>query len=162
MPYSSHRNYTDNKRTDAGKLVNPAISLLELTLMQAFLVLQHAFSMRAEHRTVILLSFLTLAVLEWCVYQAMRLMDRLGFEIEILAFYLTTLGLSVTASALPEQLFDRGHMAGRLHEDIAPLQRQGVFRLVGGGEDVEHLVPLPQRHPQAGGGGTEGGDAAHQ
>ena len=102
---TEQRQKNEGKRTDAGKLVNPAISLLELTLLQAFLVLQHAFSMRPEHRTVILLSFTTLIVLEWCVYEAMRLVNRLGFEIEILAFYLTTLGLSVTASAFPGQLY---------------------------------------------------------
>ena len=95
----------EQKRTGSGKLVNPALSLLELTLLQAFLLLQHTYSASKEHLTVIAVSFLTLVVLEWCVYQAMRLMDRLGFEIEILAFFLTTIGLSVAASSVPEGLY---------------------------------------------------------
>lgn len=102
---TEQRQKNEQNRTNSGKLVNPAVTLLELTLLQAFLLLQHAYSASRENFSVIAISFLTLGVLEWCVYQAMRLMDRLGFEIEILAFFLTTLGLSVAASSIPAGLY---------------------------------------------------------
>ncbi len=102
---TEQRQRNEEKRTGAGILVNPAVTLIELTLLQLFLLLQHSFSARKADIPSITLAFATLIVLEWCVYEAMRLMDRMGFEVEILAFYLTTLGLSVAASAVPEDLY---------------------------------------------------------
>ena len=46
-----------------------------------------------------------LILLEWFCYYAMRLIGRSGFEIETIAFYLTSLGMSVTASAAPQDMF---------------------------------------------------------
>ncbi len=99
------REKNEKKRTGTGKLVNPAISLMELTLLQTFLILQHAYSASRDTISLIILSFATLMVLEWCLYEAMRVMDRMGFEIEILALYLTTLGLSVAASSVPSEIY---------------------------------------------------------
>ena len=101
---TQQRQRNENKRTGAGKLVNPAFTLGELTLLQLFLLLQHAYSARQADFGTIALSFATLIVLEWCVYEAMRLMNRMGFEMEIFAFYLTTIGLTVAASSVPEDI----------------------------------------------------------
>ena len=102
---TQQRQRNENKRTGAGKLVNPAFTLGELTLLQLFLLLQHAYSARQADFGTIALSFATLIVLEWCVYEAMRLMNRMGFEMEIFAFYLTTIGLTVAASSVPEDIY---------------------------------------------------------
>ncbi|MBQ8074590.1 MAG: FtsW/RodA/SpoVE family cell cycle protein [Oscillospiraceae bacterium] len=102
---TEQRQRNEQKRTGAGVRVNPVVSLAELTMLQLFLLLQHSFSARQADMTSIALAFATLVVLEWCVYEAMRLLDRTGFELELLAFYLTTLGLSVAASAVPEDLY---------------------------------------------------------
>ena len=102
---TEQRQRNEKKRTGAGILVHPAVTLIELTLLQLCLLLQHSFSARRADISSIVLAFAALIVLEWCVYEAMRLMNRMGFEIEILAFYLTTLGLSVAASAVPEDLY---------------------------------------------------------
>ena len=95
----------ENKRTGAGGLINPGLTLAELSILQLLLLLQHAFTARREHMVIIIVSFLTLIVLEWCVYQGMRVLGRMGFEIETLAFYLTTLGLSTAASSAPADLY---------------------------------------------------------
>lgn len=95
----------EKKRATAGKKVNPAVSLMELSLLQAFLFLQHAYSATSEQLKFIALAFFTIFILEWCLFEAMRLLNRLGFEIEILAFFLTTLGLSVSASVRPEDIY---------------------------------------------------------
>ena len=95
----------ENRRTGAGGLINPGFTLAELTILQLLLLLQHAFSARREYMGIIIISFVTLIVLEWCVYQGMRVMGRMGFEIETLAFFLTTLGLSTAASSVPADLY---------------------------------------------------------
>ena len=95
----------ESKRTGAGGLINPGLTLAELTILQLLLLLQHAFTARRDHIGIIIVSFLTLIVLEWCVYQGMRVLGRMGFEIETLAFFLTTLGLSTAASSVPADLY---------------------------------------------------------
>ena len=102
---TSQRERNEKKRTDAGTLIHPGLTLAELTLLQLLLLLQHSFTARRDQLGIIIVSFVTLMVLEWCVFQGMRVLGRMGFEIEILAFFLTTLGLSVAASSVPEDLY---------------------------------------------------------
>ena len=54
---------------------------------------------------MIALGFLCLVALEWSCFNAMRIMGRSGFEVETLAFYLSSLGMSVAASSTPGDLF---------------------------------------------------------
>ena len=85
--------------------INPVVTLAELSLFQAFLLLQHMFSASEEYRLSIAVSFAVVLGLEWLLYEGMRLLNRSGFEVEILSFYLTTLGLSVAASSTPEDVY---------------------------------------------------------
>lgn len=102
---TAERQANEHRRTGAGKAVNPAVTLLELTAFECFLTIQHYFTAGHESFVQIAVCYATLAVLQWCVFELMRLMDRLGFEIEILAFYLTAVGLSVAASSTPEDVY---------------------------------------------------------
>ncbi len=99
------REKLESARTSAGKRVSPFITLLDLTVFQLFLLLQHAMSAAPNHLPNIVLAFVLLMILQWTCYNAMRLMSRSGYEAETLAFYLTTLGLSVTASSTPADIF---------------------------------------------------------
>ncbi|MBR6353911.1 MAG: FtsW/RodA/SpoVE family cell cycle protein [Oscillospiraceae bacterium] len=99
------REKLESKRTSAGHQVSPAVTLLELTVFQLVLLLQHAMSTRGDSFKAIALAFVALIALEWCCYNAMRFINRSGFEIETLAFYLTSIGLSVAASSAPDDLF---------------------------------------------------------
>lgn len=92
-------------RTSAGSRVSPTVTLLELTGFQLMLMFQHSLSAGEEYRRAILLAFVALIALQWCCYSAMRLMNRSGFEVETLAFYLTSLGMSVAASSTPEDMY---------------------------------------------------------
>lgn len=92
-------------RTSAGSRVSPAVTLLELTGFQLMLMFQHSLSAGEEHRRAILLAFVALIALQWCCYSALRLMNRSGFEVETLAFYLTSLGMSVAAASTPEDMY---------------------------------------------------------
>ena len=92
-------------RSFAGKNVSPSLTLLELTVFQLFLLMQHAISAAPGELGPISLGFVTLIILQWTCYNSMRVINRSGFEIETLAFYLSTLGMSVAASSTPEDMY---------------------------------------------------------
>lgn len=99
------RESTESRRTAAGYRVSPSITLFELTVFQLFLLLQHALSAKEENLLPVTLAFVALIALQWCCYNITRAMNRSGFEVETLAFYLTTLGMSVAASSTPEDIY---------------------------------------------------------
>ncbi|MCF0137519.1 MAG: FtsW/RodA/SpoVE family cell cycle protein [Oscillospiraceae bacterium] len=84
--------------------VHPAITLLYLTIMQAILLAEHCITAKPEHVRGIVFGFVMLALLEWLCYFFMRSIRRTGFEVELLAFFLTSFGLSVIASSAPEEM----------------------------------------------------------
>ena len=95
----------DEKRTFAGKRVSPSLTLAELTVFELLLLLQHLLTSPDSRPIQVALGFTVLILLEWFCYYAMRLIGRGGFEVETIAFYLTALGVSVTASAAPQDMF---------------------------------------------------------
>ena len=95
----------ESGRTVAGQGVSPSVTLFELTLLQLFLLLQHSLTSDGERLFSIALAFIALIALEWCCYNAMRVINRSGFEVETLAFFLTTLGMSVAASSTPDDMY---------------------------------------------------------
>ena len=95
----------DAQRTSAGKSVSPALTLFELTLFELLLLFQHLITASGTRTLSVALGFAVLILLEWFCYYAMRLIGRSGFEVETIAFYLTSLGVSVTASAVPQDMF---------------------------------------------------------
>lgn len=95
----------ESRRTRAGRNVGPGLTLFGLTVFQSFLLLQHTLSSSDEHLNNIILGFAALILIEWFCYFLMRSIRRNGFEVEILAFFLTTLGLSVVATSTPEDIF---------------------------------------------------------
>ena len=79
-------------------------SFLWLTLFQVLTALQLVIAAGAEATPVIPLTFLALTVLMWIYYGALRAFHCVGFEMETIAFFLSTLSLSVTASSAPGSL----------------------------------------------------------
>ena len=99
------REKLEEKRSAPGLGVSPAVTLLELTVFQLFLLMQHAIFAKPEHLPAIALGFLSLMIMQWSCYNAMRVIGRSGFEVETLAFYLSTLGMSVAASSTPDDMY---------------------------------------------------------
>ena len=93
-----------DQRSAPGIFVSQSISLLLLTGFQLLLLLQLSLAPGQSHATSVALSFAALILIQWSFYFLMRAMDRSGFEIETLAFFLCTLGLAVTASAAPGEI----------------------------------------------------------
>ena len=99
------RERLESKRSGVGRRYSPSLTLLMLTAFQLFLLLQHSFYADPETLPDIALGFGSLIVMEWSCFNAMRIINRAGFEIETLAFYLSSLGMSVAASSTPEDMY---------------------------------------------------------
>lgn len=102
---SEQREALEEHRTRPGQAVSPAVTLIELTLFEAFLMLEHLVTAESEYTRAIALAFAGLMCIQWLCYCSMRFIDRTGFEVETLAFYLSALGMSVAATSTPEDMF---------------------------------------------------------
>ena len=80
-------------------------SFLWLTVFQVLACVQLMAAAGAEAPPVLPLSFLGLTVVMWLYYAVLRCSRCVGFEMETIAFFLSTLSLSVTASSAPGSLF---------------------------------------------------------
>lgn len=92
-------------RTRPGKVFSPGVTLFLLTLFQAILCFRLGAVVEPEYTVQVYTSFGTLCLLMWLVYVIYRIFRRTGFEIETLAFFLTTLCLTVTATSAPSGLY---------------------------------------------------------
>jgi len=93
-----------DRRSMPGSLVSQGFTLLLLTVFQVLLALEMIGAVEAQYLLTTALSFAVIALTQWGMYFLMRAMDRRGYEIETLAFFLCTLGLEVTVTAAPESL----------------------------------------------------------
>lgn len=91
-------------RKKVGYLQSPGLTLLLLTLMQLLVGLQMVLSAEQEFLSGIVIGFGGLMAMEWLLYIFFRLIHRRGFEVENLAFFLSTMGLAVVASAAPGEM----------------------------------------------------------
>ncbi len=89
-------------RTRAGEAVRPGATLLLLTIFQILSALQLCLS--CGEMPLILGSFSTLMLLEWALFLFLKGLRRSGYEVETLAFWLTTIGMAVCASDDPSEL----------------------------------------------------------
>lgn len=96
--------YVEQRRTSAGTFISPAGTLLLLSLFQAFVMLQYCFSAQDEYVVLTELTFFAVMILQWVCYLLMRSLGRTGFEVETIAFFLSTMGMSVVATSAPDDL----------------------------------------------------------
>ena len=96
--------YVDERRTSAGAYISPTGTMLLLSIFQAFIMLQYCFSAKDEYVILTALSFFAVMILQWICYLIMRTFGRTGFEVETLAFFLSTLGISIVATSAPTDL----------------------------------------------------------
>ena len=80
-------------------------SFLWLTLFQILTCLQLIVAAGEEASVMIPLAFLGLTIVMWLYYVVLWCTRCVGFELETIAFFLSTLSLAVTASSAPESLF---------------------------------------------------------
>lgn len=95
-------------RTKPAALASPGLTLFFLTVFQLMTALQFWMSSKPEDVFYSVCGVLALFALSWLLFLTLKLMRRSSFEVETLAFFLSTIGLSVIASsnadAIPKQL----------------------------------------------------------
>ena len=89
-------------RTRAGKEVSPALTLVLLSLFQVLACLQ--LMLHVEQLGLVAGAFGMLLAAQWALFLLMRLARRSGFDVETLAFFLTTMGVCVVSSSSPSAL----------------------------------------------------------
>ena len=80
-------------------------SFLWLTVFQVLACLQLIAAAGTEATVMLPLAFLGLTVVMWLYVAVLRCTRCVGFEMETIAFFLSTLSLAVTASSAPGSLF---------------------------------------------------------
>lgn len=89
------------KRKIWTRSVSPWPSLVALTIFQLLTVFQFHAALEDDFSAQIPITFGLLCALMWAYVITLRIFRRKSFEIEIIAFFLTTLSLAVTTTALP-------------------------------------------------------------
>jgi len=109
LPLSKEEWDQQRIRRQAARPIPPWGRLLLLTLFQVLAAVQLIISEGENATIVIPACFFCLTAAMWLYALALRALRRVGFEMELIAFFLSTLSLSVTASsntpAMPKQLF---------------------------------------------------------
>lgn len=82
----------------------PSVTLLLLTLFQFLACVRVWMACKTEYSPDVMLGFFALIAAQWLLFFLIRIMGRSGFEMETLAFFLSTLGLSVIASDAPQEI----------------------------------------------------------
>ena len=80
---------------------SPWSSLIALTVFQMMTILQLKVALKDHFTPQITASFLGMAILMWGYIIYQRSSGKKGFEMEIMAFFLSTMSLAVTASKFP-------------------------------------------------------------
>ncbi len=93
-----------NRRTAPGGIIAPGAMFKYLTVFMLILMFQHLCNAKPEFRAQIGLAFSALLVIMWLYFIIMRAVGRKGLEVEALAFFLSSIGLSVAAACSPEAM----------------------------------------------------------
>lgn len=92
-------------RLKPGVRIRPGATLILLTEFILLLGIQYTASAGEELEPAVPGAFLALIVLLWAVYAVTRGLHRTGFEVETLAFFLTSIGFGVCATSDPAALW---------------------------------------------------------
>ncbi len=85
-------------RTKPQNMGSPALTLFLLMLFQLFTSVQFVTHLQPEAMSSAVLGFTALIAVEWLLFFALKLARRSGYEVETLAFFLSTIGFAVIAS----------------------------------------------------------------
>lgn len=97
-------NNTAMRRSDT-KMVSSGPTLAALTLFQVLTIFQLWIALGPEYLGHIVTGIGGLIVLMWVYVGLMRALGNTAFEMETIAFFLSTLSLAVVASSSPESMF---------------------------------------------------------
>jgi len=105
LPQTAAEREEQEERRQAERPAAMWPSFLWLTVFQLLACTQLMISAGEEASPAVPLAFLGLTAVMWLYAGALRLCRCVGFELETIAFFLSTLSLSVTASSAPGSLY---------------------------------------------------------
>ena len=105
LPLSPEEKAQRRQRRRAYRPVSPWLGLILLTIFQALAAVQLTISEGENATGMIPFTFLLLTGVMWLYFLVLRASRRVGFEMETIAFFLSTLSLAVTASSNTGELF---------------------------------------------------------
>ena len=91
-------------RKDYTRLLSPWGCMIAITVFQIMAVIQLYFGLGERFVTGIAISYGGLILVMWIYVFVMRRMKRQGFEIELLAFFLSGISLAAEATRFPDQV----------------------------------------------------------
>lgn len=94
---------TEQKRRQI-RPVPPWTILLFLSILQIGLCIQFCITKAEKYSGHIIPTFLFFTLFMWAYFILVRAMHVIGFELEMIAFYLTTISLAITTSSIPYSL----------------------------------------------------------
>ena len=104
---SEELQHQSKQRKRPGHRVSPSVTLAYLSVFQGLLLLQLVYAKGPEYMMTLLSCFGITCISMWVLYALYRLFRRTGFELESLAFFLSSVCMCVTASSsvstLPKQ-----------------------------------------------------------
>ena len=104
ISFEESRNNEEMRRLDREPM-SPWKSLIAVTIFQLLSIFQLMIGMRTDLNPASALSIIGLSILMWIYVIIFKKTGRKGFEMEIIAFFMSTISLLVTASASPTDTF---------------------------------------------------------
>ena len=104
LPVPAEERERQREARGQARPVSPWLGLILLTVFQVLTALQLIISAGEAATVAIPAAFLCLTLVTWAYFLALRALRRVGFEMETIAFFLSTLSLAVTASSAPGAL----------------------------------------------------------
>ncbi|MEG1683385.1 MAG: FtsW/RodA/SpoVE family cell cycle protein [Oscillospiraceae bacterium] len=104
LPITAEEKQQRQKQRHAERPTSPVPSFLWLTAFQVLTCFQLIIAAGETATLAIPGTFLALTAVMWLYFTALRLSNCVGFEMETIAFFLSTLSLAVTASSAPSAL----------------------------------------------------------
>ena len=105
LPLSPDEKAQRRQRRRVDRPVSPWLGLVLLTAFQVLTAFQLVISEGERASVVIPLTFLCLTAVMWLYFLILRMLRRVGFEMETIAFFLSTLSLAVTCWSNTPALF---------------------------------------------------------
>lgn len=105
LPYTSEEERSQaQRRVRPGKNYSPSVTTLLMTLFDVALWYPLWVQAEPDMKNLVTVAFVGLVWLMWVLYLTYRVFRRTGFELETLAFFLSSLCLAITASTAPAGL----------------------------------------------------------
>ena len=106
LPISlEEKNNTTAMRKSDTKVMSAGPTLAALTLFQVLTILQLWITLGPDCLSEVIVSIGGLCAVMWIYTGVLKSMGRTGFEMETIAFFLSTLSLAVVASSAPEKMY---------------------------------------------------------